>query len=71
MLNELVEYEREDGPLDIAGDFNDCVMECGSRVTNKRSEILLDVNAAPELTLLFSETKPMFIRNDSFFSGIY
>lgn len=63
-LNELVEDARDRRHLVVARDFNTWASKRDNRETNRRGEILCDVAAALQLTLLNSGTKLRFTRNE-------
>ena len=64
ILDSLAEHIQGQHPVIIAGDFNAWAMEWGSRITNSRGEILLDVFASLDLVLLNSGLTPTYMSNN-------
>lgn len=65
MIRELAEsIRKQKGPILVAGDFNSKSPEWGSRVTDKRGEILSYWLAEMDLIVMNEGEKPTFVRNE-------
>jgi Reverse transcriptase (RNA-dependent DNA polymerase)/Endonuclease-reverse transcriptase len=63
MLNHLVDEARSLHPVVIAGDFNAWAEDWGSRVTNRRGQLLLEIFSQLDVVLVNNVTQSTFNRN--------
>ena len=61
-LDLLTEDAKHHFPVAIAGDFNSWAVDCGSRETNPRGQVLLEAMSALDVVLLNSGHEPTFAR---------
>ena len=64
-VDRIVEDTRNRSPVAIAGDFNACAVEWGSKETKKKGQTLLEAFSVLDLVLLNDGEKPIFIRGEA------